>query len=110
MDAVAKLLAELREHLREHFEQEETGGFLEESIARMPRLSGAASDVIADHPRLLAELDSLLESVGHRDTSDAAWSEASRGFSVFADHLLAHERNENAVVQAGYNEDLGFGD
>jgi hypothetical protein len=76
----------------------------------MPRLSGAASDVIADHPRLLAELDSLLESVGHRDTSDAAWSEASRGFSVFADHLLAHERNENAVVQAGYNEDLGFGD
>jgi hypothetical protein len=110
IDAVATLLAELREHLREHFEQEETGGFLEESIARMPRLSGAAGDVIADHPRLLAELDSLLESVGRRDTSAAGWSEASRGFAVFTDHLLAHERNENAVVQAGYNEDLGFGD
>lgn len=110
MDAVGKLLVELRGHLQEHFKQEETGGFLEESIARMPRLSNAASDVIADHPRLLAELDSLLELVGRRDTSGAAWSEASRGFAVFADHLRVHERNENAVVQAGYNEDLGFGD
>ena len=104
------MLRGLREHLRGHFEQEERGGFMEESIARMPRLSGMVRDVMADHPRLLGELDALLESLSAQDISRDAWTAARRGFATFADHLVAHERNENAVVQEGYNEDLGLVD
>jgi hypothetical protein len=105
-----ELLGTLREHLRCHFEQEESGGFLEESIARMPRLSVAAREVVAEHPRLLAELDTLVDKLPTQDVRDDSWDEAVYGFAAFANHLLAHERNENAVVQQGYNEDFGFGD
>jgi hypothetical protein len=100
----------LRDHLREHFVQEEQGGFLEESIARMPRLSVAAREVVAEHPRLLAELDTLVDKLPTQDVRDDSWDEAAHGFAAFTEHLLAHERNENAVVQQGYNEDFGFGD
>ena len=108
--AVRDRLLELRDHLRDHFVQEEQGGFLEESIARMPRLSVAAREVVADHPRLLAELDTLLDRLPAQDVRDESWDEAAHGFAAFTEHLLAHERNENAVVQQGYNEDFGFGD
>jgi hypothetical protein len=103
-------LGGLRDYLRQHFEQEERGGFMEESIARMPRLSVVARDVLADHPRLLAEIDGLLERLPKGDISAAAWAAVRQDFAVFTDHLLAHERNENAVVQEGYNEDLGLDD
>jgi hypothetical protein len=104
----AKALRSLREHLAGHFCQEECGGFLEESIARMPRLSGAVQAVMDEHPRLLKELDGLIETFGVADISPLAWGQAARDFEAFAAHLLAHERNENAVVQEGYNEDLGL--
>jgi len=101
-------LCGLRERLVDHFAQEERGGFLEDSIARLPRLAAAVRGVMAEHPQLLAELDALLECVPITDIRDSDWSEARRRFTGFAEHLLAHERNEHAVVQQGYNEDLGF--
>jgi hypothetical protein len=101
-------LAGLREYLARHFAQEEEGGYLEESLARMPRLSRAVRDVLADHPGLLAELDGLLDRLSAGDIGGEAWRQAGRDFEAFASHLLAHERNENAVLQEGYNEDLGL--
>lgn len=107
---VRESLAALREHLSGHFTQEETGGFLEESITRMPRLSNAMKAVLADHPALLAELDRLIALLGTAGISRLAWDQAAHGFEQFARHLVDHERSENAVVQAGYNEDLGLVD
>ena len=103
-------LERLREHLARHFAQEEEGGFLEESLARMPRLAGAAREVLAEHPSLLADLDRLLERLAARDIAPGAWRQAGHDFEAFASRLLAHERNENAVMQQGYNEDLGLAD
>lgn len=103
-------LERLREHLARHFAQEEEGGFLEESLARMPRLAGAAREVLDEHPVLLADLDRLLERLAARDIAPGAWRQAGHAFEAFASRLLAHERNENAVVQQGYNEDLGLAD
>ncbi len=103
-------LTALRDYLAHHFAQEEEGGYLEESLARMPRLSGAVREVLAEHPELLGELDGLLERLSARDSGGEAWRQAGRDFEAFASHLLAHERNENAVLQEGYNEDLGLAD
>ena len=107
-------LGQLRAHLREHFSQEEAGGFLEESVTRMPRLSQAMAAVLAEHPGLLAELDRLIEVLERADIDAGSalpeWERADHAFAAFAQHLLAHERNENAVVQEGYNEDLGLVD
>jgi len=101
-------LADLRAHLRVHFEQEETGGFLEESIARMPRLAPAATAIMRQHPGLLAQLDALIETLAGGDISPETWARAGRDFEQFSITMQAHERSENAVVQEGYNEDLGL--
>lgn len=101
-------IADLREHLRAHFEQEERGGFLEESIARMPRLAPAATAIMRQHPALLGELDTLIERLAGGDISSEAWDRAGRDFERFSASMTAHERSENAVVQEGYNEDLGL--
>jgi hypothetical protein len=103
-------LTALRDYLARHFAQEEEGGYLEESLARLPRLSGAVREVLAEHPGLLGELDGLLERLAARDSEGEAWRQAGRDFEAFASHLLAHERNENAVLEEGYNEDLGLAD
>jgi hypothetical protein len=108
LEALRCRLRGLREYLAGHFAQEESGGHLEESIARMPRLSAAARAVVAEHPDLLAELDALLQRLSVRDLRHDVWREAAAGFATFTDHLLDHERNENAVLQQGYNEDFGF--
>ena len=101
-------LHELREHLRAHFEQEEQGGFMEESIARMPRLAPAAAAIMRQHPALLTELDALMERISGGDISPESWARAGRDFEHFSASMTAHERSENAVVQEGYNEDLGL--
>jgi len=101
-------LADLREHLRTHFEFEEHGGFMEESIARMPRLGPAVAAVMKEHPTLLAELDTVIARLSGGDVSADAWVEAGRDFEHFAAVMRDHERSENAVVQEGYNEDLGL--
>ena len=103
-------LSALRDHLHEHFTQEERGGFLEEAVARMPRLGSAMATLVAEHPALLAELDKIIASLPSSGQSAAAWAQARETFAGFADHMLAHERSENAVVQEGYNEDLGLVD
>jgi iron-sulfur cluster repair protein YtfE (RIC family) len=103
-------LETLRDHLREHFAQEERGGFLEESVTRMPRLSARGEAVLREHPELLSELDALIRCLARPDSGAPAWDQATRDFEQFARHLLDHERNENAVVQEGYNEDLGLVD
>jgi hypothetical protein len=108
--ALREPLQALRDYLRCHFQQEERGGFLEESLARMPRLAAAATAVLAEHPRLLEELDRLIESLPMADISRLQRADLEAGFDRFCQHLLTHERNENAVVQEGYNEDLGLVD
>ena len=107
VEPLREALRSLRDHLRGHFQQEERGGFLEESIARMPRLSAAAREVMAEHPGLLAELDDLIATLEKVDSA-ASWDRIVAAAERFAQHLLEHERNENAVVQEGYNEDLGL--
>lgn len=102
----------LRGRLDVHFRQEEEGGLLEESVARIPRLSAAAADVLAEHPRLLADLDAITVRFGGTDAAPCAdaWRGVRVAFATFVERMQAHERAENAVVQQGYNEDLGIDD
>jgi hypothetical protein len=101
-------LRRLRGHLHDHFAQEEAGGFLEESVARVPRLSAAMRAVVGQHPALLAEIDAVIAGLDDGNPSAAAWANATAAFDRFAEHMKEHEQRENAVVQEGYNENLGL--
>ena len=107
---IAAALSALRDHLAEHFRQEETGGFIEESLARLPRLAAEARQVLSEHPDLLAEADRLIEQSSRGDIPATGWTTLCHDVDQFASRLLDHERRENNVVQQGYNEDLGLGD
>lgn len=107
---IAAALSALRDHLAEHFRQEETGGFIEESLARLPRLAAEARQVLSEHPDLLAEADRLIEKSSRGDIPAKGWTTLCHDVDQFASRLLDHERRENKVVQQGYNEDLGLGD
>jgi hypothetical protein len=105
---VLESLRGLRAHLAEHFLQEEQGGFLEEAVTRVPRLSAAVREIVGQHPRLLAQLDAVIERLAVEPFTGSSWDAAADGFTRFATQMAAHERSENAVVQEGYNEDLGL--
>ena len=98
----------LRDHLADHFAKEEQGGFLEEAVARIPRLSAAVQSILGQHPLLLANLDRVIEDLEASPDDSVAWVRANHGFEAFSARMTAHERSENAVVQSGYNEDLGL--
>jgi len=105
---VCESLHMLRNHLGDHFAQEEQGGFLEEAMTRVPRLSSAVRSIVAQHPALLTELDRVIEELGIVTAGADSWPRAIHAFEAFAAHMAAHERSENTVVQEGYNEDLGL--
>ncbi len=109
-DRITEALSRLRDHLTEHFQQEEEGGFLEESLARLPRLAEEAKRVLAEHPGLLDEADRLIQQTSRGDIPAQGWTALCRDVDQFATRLLDHERRENRVVQQGYNEDLGLAD
>jgi len=109
--AVLESLRSLRCHLQGHFSQEESGGFLEEAVTRIPRLSTAMRSILGQHSGLLQELDGViagLESAPTASDSPDSWHAAAGAYERFADHMTAHEQRENAVVQEGYCEDLGL--
>jgi hypothetical protein len=64
--------------------------------------------IVAQHPALLTELDRVIDTLGITTAEADAWPRAAHAFEAFSNHMTAHERSENAVVQEGYNEDLGL--
>lgn len=104
---VVESLRLLRCHLRDHFSQEECGGFMEEAVTRIPRLSAAMRSILGQHPALLGQLDRVIAALEPPE-SPGSWAIAAGDYEAFAAQMTAHERRENAVLQEGYNEDLGL--
>jgi iron-sulfur cluster repair protein YtfE (RIC family) len=98
-------LQELRDLMKHHFAQEAAGGYLEEAVARVPRLAGAADAVEKQHPELLRDLSALAESVKTAEPSIDAWEQLGVGVAAFTCKLLAHEVEENRILHEGFNED-----
>lgn len=106
---IRELLARLETLLRDHFELEERGGYLEEALTRAPQLSSTATRLVKEHGSLLGRIRDLHErarSTSADDLRDAAFAES---VGQFAEQLHDHEIAENRLLQDAYLEDRGGG-
>ena len=100
--AAAQLLEgvkELRAELAHHFEEEESGGCLEEAVTRRPSLSHEATRLEHEHAELLAQLDRLIETLGGPQHSLASLQAREAEFRGLAKQLRAHEAAENHILE-----------
>ena len=92
-------LTQLRTELSKHFDEEESGGCLEEAVIHHPASSAEASRVVHEHPQMLADLDSLIEKFTSSGGADRALGEIRSEFEQFAKRLRAHEAAETRIFQ-----------
>jgi len=96
-------LAAIRRELVEHFAEEESGGCLEEAVARCPGLSGEADRVQAEHGGLLAVLDQLIQHSGRiqRPTQRDLLA-LDHELRAVAHKLRMHEAEESRIMQRAF--------
>ena len=93
-DEFAKLtnkLVELRDFMEFHLAQEALGGYLEEAVARLPRLGALANEIEREHPELLANINALIKKAADATLSSEEWQEFGEAVVVFVRRLMAHE-------------------
>ena len=108
--ALAKLLAEMRDELVEHFRLEEDGGYLDDAVAYAPRLTGQAKYLLEQHKELLQLISGLCDAVPLDGPSNINWEQVQAKGDHFVKTLLDHERGENMLVQEAYEQDIGSQD
>lgn len=99
---------DLRGKLRQHFAQEEEGGYLEEAIARLPSLAPQAAVLQKQHAEFMQLADRLVGDARAAATPADVWRVLHDGFKTYSKKLLAHEAAENSLLQRAYNVDLGI--
>jgi hypothetical protein len=93
----------IRSALTHHFRDEEQGGCLEEAVARCPALSADVQAIEAEHPQLLAELDSLIRRCGASTTCTANEAEEVQiAVQALVNKLRTHEALENRIMERGF--------
>jgi iron-sulfur cluster repair protein YtfE (RIC family) len=97
-----RILARLRQELRQHFAEEDAGGCMEEAMSCCPSLSGDAKRVEAEHPEILAELDALIEKTKAWPASVQNQVILQREFSALCRKLHAHEAAEKRILAQGF--------
>jgi hypothetical protein len=95
VDALLARLEQLHRDLVAHYREEETGGCLEEAIARCPSLSPQSKALMAEHPLLAQALESLIEQIRKRHGSPQSWQQ---GYDEFVQQVRTHEAEENRVM------------
>jgi iron-sulfur cluster repair protein YtfE (RIC family) len=101
-------LSELHHYLAEHFLREEKGGFLEEAVAKLPRLAKRVMDLEHEHPELLKQIDNLLELIPKVKPTASGWKRLAIEFDRIARRLADHEAAESHLVEEGFNQDVGL--
>lgn len=107
---IVPLLSELADLAEAHFAHEEEGGFMQEAIARAPRLAVRAEAIRREHEHLLEAVQKLHILASSGVESDGWWNTVRTDFTAFADRMFVHEAKEKAIVQEAFTDDLGEGD
>lgn len=106
--AVTALINTLREGLRQHFEREELGGYLEEALTRVPALAPQAAQLQKQHAEFLRLAEQMTADAQCGDQPAGVWTRLKGDYARFAKKLLAHEAAENQLLERAFNEDIGL--
>jgi hemerythrin HHE cation binding domain-containing protein len=104
-------LAAVRQELAQHFAEEESGGCLEEAVARCPAMSSDTDRVQAEHGGLLGVLDELTlhcQQIQRPTRRDLLAVEHE--LRAVAHKLRMHEAQENRIMQRAFAICLENGD
>lgn len=107
---VLTAIDELGRHLREHFAEEEAGGYMEEALALAPRFGPQAERLLKEHPTMLQQVGRLVELARCCCEQAQQGPELSRLAREFFATLRAHDAAENQIIQEAFNTDLGLND
>ena len=107
---VGTLLGELGDRLVKHFELEEQGGYFAEALLQAPRLVARANELLAQHPKMCTQANSLLQLAGAEESADQWWQETGKRFLAFKEEVMKHESKEDSLLQEAYHQDIGAND
>jgi iron-sulfur cluster repair protein YtfE (RIC family) len=99
---VLNSLQALRAELAHHFEEEESGGCLEEAVSHQPSLSHEATRLEHKHPELLGQLDRLIERFRALSRPGGSTDKIKQEFRRFAEQLHDHEAAENRILEQSF--------
>ena len=99
-------IKQLCDHVEEHFQREENGGWLEEAVVRAPHLARRLGRLERQHKPLCQRVQRLVAAAEAGKQGDKWLNEFEEKFAKFGRQLLAHETCEERVLQKGFNDDL----
>ncbi|MFQ5731124.1 MAG: hemerythrin domain-containing protein [Planctomycetaceae bacterium] len=107
VESVRDLFVVLTRRVREHFENEEKGGYFREILELAPRFSNEADRLQREHAELLDVAEQLAENIHHAQDSEI-WRKAIQSdFEAFLCRCERHEAAETRLVQDAYLQDIG---
>jgi hypothetical protein len=93
-------VANIRNHLHEHFAHEEATGLLSDVADGDRELKKRATALLAEHQQLLAQLQDLVDKMSACGADQLCWGGAGQEFEAFLDRLAKHEQEESLVLRA----------
>ncbi|MBC8353181.1 MAG: hemerythrin domain-containing protein [Planctomycetes bacterium] len=108
--SVSAMLVSLGDHIKTHFEEEETTGLFDNIVDRAPRLSERIDALRTEHQQLLAVVRQLNEVARNGDGSVDWWQRLNTDFHKFSAELMHHETAENDILLEAYTDDIGASD
>lgn len=95
VEALLQRLERLHQDLLAHYREEETGGCMEEAIARCPSLAPQSKALMAEHPLLAQALESLIAQIRQGHGTPVSWRQ---GYDEFVQQIRTHEAEENRIM------------
>jgi hypothetical protein len=93
----------LREHLAQHFAQEEEGGYLEEALVAAPHFAPQADLLLAQHAQLLAAMEQLLTTCQRCRAAAGGWACVADDARRLLREIRAHETGESRILERAFN-------
>jgi hypothetical protein len=101
-------LVQLRNTLVHHFEEEESGGCLEEAACRCPSLAHEVTIIEREHPDILKLLDQLVARAT-RGSDGCTNADFVESFARFAKTMRTHEAAETRILEQAFGTVIANG-